>query len=328
MQLGDAVSKLSIGASYLQVMALFEPLLPLSLVAGLLAQLVAPSVRGRVLLTLILTQCAFMVLSGGDWPHMFEYGRFLYPALPLSLWLLADAAVVLIRLGRPVALGLLALAVLALTQVDLVSLIAPELPVHYHFRARAPLTRETLVTAYLHELPRLPREVWLARSTQTWEMRRYRNNFDAAAGLWLRDRFGPQTRIAAIQAGQFAYWCEMPFFDMFGLVTPAVTRHRSVDTAALTRLILDFDPDLIAFYKWSGSVHHRHLALEGTLWEAGFGLRYVIQRGNARAFVVFQKGYTGGEEPQDVLFASMEDLPRRVDQDRWIAAVDPDAASF
>jgi hypothetical protein len=246
----------------------------------------------------------------------------------MILWLLADATAVLVRLRRWLLLSVAALVTLVVTQVDLVPMLGPALPTHYYYRVKPPLTRQALAMAYLEELPRMSLDTWLERSTQTYDMARYHNNFDAAAGLWLRDRYGPQTRIVSIQAGQFAYWCEMPFFDMFGLVTPAVTRLGGFDTDALSRLIAAFDPKLIAFYKHSGGVHHRTLALDGVLWEEGYGLRYVIQRGRLRAFVIFEKGYKSDEVPQEVLFASMEDLPRRVNRDRWIACIDPNNDHF
>lgn len=328
MQFAGAAGKLAVGGNYLKLMVLFEPLLPIALLGGALAQVVAPDHRRRALLAIVITQSCFMVLSGGDWPHMFEFGRFLYPVLPLVLWLLADAGAVLVRLRRRVTLGLMATAVLALTQVDLVELVNPQMQAHYHFRVRTPLTRDSLAQAYIRELPRLSWDDWVERSTQTWAMTRYHNNFDAAAALWLRDRYGRQARVASIQAGQFAFWCEMPFFDMFGLVTPAVTQQGDYEIDALADLIAAFDPTIIAFYKHGGGVHHRHLALDGALGERGYGLRYVIQRKRFRAFIVFEKGYHSPEDPREILFASMEDLPKRINRDRWIASSDPNNASF
>jgi len=220
------------------------------------------------------------------------------------------------------------LGALVLSQVDLVEAVDPQLPAHYHFRVRTPLTRQSLALAYLRELPRLDWPEWVERSTQTWAMDRYRNNFDAAAGLWLRDRYGRKARVASIQAGQFAYWCEMPFFDMFGLVTPAVTQKQPQTSEALADLITAFEPTIITFYKHGGGVHHRHLALDGLLTKRGYGLRYVIQRKQFRAFVVFEKGYKSAEDPREILFASMADLPKRINRDRWIASLDPNNASF
>jgi len=194
-----------------------------------------------------------------------------------------------------------------------------ELPVHYHYRAHAAPTLEALRTAYLHELPHMPRAEWWQRSTQTLALSRYHNNFDAVVGLWLRQRYGPRVRIASIQAGQFAFWSGMPFFDMFGLVSPEVTRQ---GPARLPSLLRQFNPRLIAFYKWSSEVHHHRLADEGFLQRAGYGLRHVFIRGRSWAFVVFEKGQTGEEDPREVLFATMEDLPYRVSRDKLIVALD------
>lgn len=323
LQFGE-VGKLGAGLRYLQLMVLTEPLLPLSVVAGLLAHAAAPCRRIRALLALVMTQLVFMVLSGGDWPHMFGYGRFLYPALAPMLWLLAEAGrhfARLLRRGRPVVASL-ALALLGVSQVDLVRLVDLELPPHYHFHGRAPTTWQAFELAYVDELPRMPTREWIERSTQAWDMSRYHNNFDATVGLWLRDHYGPKTRIAAIQAGQFAYWAEMPFYDLFGLVTREVVQADDPDPDQWVRMIKRFDPELIAFYKWNQGVHHRPLVLSGKLWKEGYGLRFVFQRKRFRAFVVFEKGYESPEDPNDVLFAPMADLPRRVDPERWIAALD------
>lgn len=313
------LSKLHAGALYLWVMMLEQPALVLALALGLAAQAIAPDRRMRALLALVLTQCIFMVLSGGDWPHMFGFGRFLMPAVPLLLWIAAESIARLVKLRRRPAAAALLLGLLGLSQLDLVDAVGMDLPVHYHYRAHAAPTSEALRTAYLRELPHMPRDEWWQRSTQTLALSRYHNNFDAVVGLWLRQRYGPRVRIASIQAGQFAFWSGMPFFDMFGLVSPEVTRQ---GPAHMARLLREFDPRLIAFYKWSSEVHHPHLVHEGFLGQAGYGLRHVFIRGRSWAFVVFEKGHAGEEDPREVLFATMEDLPYRVGRDKLIVALD------
>lgn len=323
LQFGGGLAKLGSGLLYLKLMFLSEPTLPLSLAAGAWAQLVAPSRRIRTLLTVVITQCVFMVLCGGDWPHMFEYGRFLYPALPMILWLLAEAGLVLLRLGRRRFFVSLAVALLALCQLNLVELVGVQLPPRFHVSRPYPLTRQVLHLAYVVKPRRLSWETWLARTTQTFAMERYHNNFDAIAGLWLRDRYGPKTRIASIQAGQFAFWSEMPFFDLFGLVTPDVAQlKRRHEPKPLFEALRRFDPDLIAFYKWGPGVHSRHLVLSGKLWDAGYGLRYVLQRGHARAFIIFEKGHRSIGDPREALFSSLADLPHRIPKDHWVAALE------
>jgi len=315
-------SKLASGALYLKLMVLREPLLPLCLLVGAVAQAIAPDRRLRALLALVVTQCLFMVLSGGDWPHMFGFGRFLVPALPLILWILVESGARLVKLRRRALVAAGTAALLGLGQVDVAGWIGMGLPDHYHCQDRLPLTWQALHRAYLVELPRMPADEWFERATQTFRLSRYHNNFDAAVGLWLRDRYGSRVPIASIQAGQFAFWCEMPFFDMFGLVSPEVTRLGSYDPERLGALLQEFDPSLIAFYKWDQGVHHRPLVLDGFLQRAGYGVRYVFIRDQFRAFIVFEKGYAAPEDPQEVLFSSMADLPHRVSTGRVIAALD------
>jgi hypothetical protein len=48
----------------------------------------------------------------------------------------------------------------------------------------------------------------------------------------------------------------------------------------------------------------------------------VFVRESFRAFVVFEKGYVSDADPHEVLFSTMEDLPRRINRDRLIAALD------
>jgi len=315
-------SKLEAGALYLKAMVLQEPLLPLALLVGAAAHAIAPTRRLRTLLAVVIAQCLFMVLSGGDWPHMFGHGRFLLPAVPPMLWLLVDSGGRLLRLRRRLAVLVGTLVVVGLAQVNLVGMAEMKLPAHYHWQPRTLPTRQALPLAFLQELPSMPFEQWWDNSTQTFNLRRYHNNFDAVVGLWLRARYGPTIPIASIQAGQFAFWSGMPFFDMFGLASPEVAQIGSYDPARLAELIRRFDPSLIAFYKWDSGVHHRPLVLEGFLQETGYGLRYVFLRKPSRAFVVFEKGYTGEEDVQEVLFSALTDLPCRVNRDRLIAALD------
>jgi hypothetical protein len=315
--------KLAAGLRYLAVSVAAEPLLPLGLLAGALLLLMTPSRRVLVLEALVLAQTLFMVASGGDWPHMFGYARFLYPVLPLCLFLVAELFARLVRMRRPLLAALEAIVLLAATQTLPVDARRLDLPTVYEVFAgdKTPLTRQSVAVAW-QNLLELPREEWLMRSLSVFRMERYHNNFDAVAAFFLRDRYGTRTRIASIQAGQFAYWAEMPFFDLFGLVTPPVTRLGISAGHTLAYLIAEFDPKLIAFYKLDSDVHNRPLVIDGELWRAGYGLRFVIQRGVERAFVVFEKGYTAPEDPQNVLFSSMKDLPRRIDPDRWISATD------
>jgi hypothetical protein len=317
----DELSKLHAGASYLALMLLKEPLVPLGLAAGALSHWMAPSRTLRALLALVTAQCLFMLLSGGDWPHMFGYGRFLLPAVPLVLWILVEAGARLLRLRRRAAVVGAVAAAVGLSQVDLVSIVGIRMPVHYRYQTEV-TTRQALHQAYLVEPGRLPPGEWLARSTQTFRLDRYHQNFDAVVGMWLRDFYGPGTRIASIQAGQFAFWSEMSFFDMFGLVSPQVTQLGSYKPEKMAALIRSFNPRLIAFYKWNQGVHHRPLVLGGHLEQAGYGLRFVFLRGRLRAFIVFEKGYVSDADPHEVLFSTMQDLPRRVNLDRLIAALD------
>jgi len=317
-------SKLESGALYLKAMLLQEPLLPLALLLGVVSHIIAPSRRLRALLALALTQCLFMLFSGGDWPHMFGHARFLLPAMPLALWLLVETGARLIRLRQRRLVLWGTLAVVLLAQVTLLDLFPMRLPTHYHYRPRTSPTRRALQLAYLRELPAMRLSTWWARSTQSLDLERYHNNFDAVVGLWLRRRYGSRVPIASIQAGQFAYWSDMPFFDMFGLVTPEVTRSGSYEPRQLAELIRRFDPSLIAFYKWNSGVHHRPLVLEGFLQDAGYGLRYVFMRRSFRAFVVFEKGYPAEENAEQVLFSTMVDLPFQINRDHLIAALDLD----
>ncbi len=333
----SALHKLQIGAIYLEVMSLLEPLLLVSILAGTWLLLVAPSKRVRTLLAVVAAQTLFLVLSGGDWSHMFGYGRFLCPALPMVLWLLAEAAVCLAAPGRyarftdapdevagmkarrPVLVGL-AVGLLLLSQVNLLQASGLRLPPQFHLLQDrpAPLTRQAVARAYLTNLRREPMSMWLGKATSSFRMSRYDGTFDALAGMWLRDRYGADTRMASIQAGQFAYWSGMPMFDLFGLTTPDVARTRR-DTASLFDKLTAFNPKIIAFYRWGNDLHHRDLVKEGSLWRAGYGLRYVLQSGTFRAFLVFEKGYPARVDPVKILHTSLKDLPYTVDPEQWIA---------
>lgn len=316
------LSKLHAGLLYLKLMLLREPLLPVGLALGALAHAIAPDRRMRVLLALTVTQCLFMVLCGGDWPHMFGFGRFLMPVMPLLLWITAEACARLLKLRRRITTVGVVLGLVAVCQLDLVAAADMRMPPQYHLRARTAPTAQALRTAYVDAPRRLPADEWWRRSLRTLSLGRYENNFDAVVGRWLRRRYGSETTIASIQAGQFAFWSRMPMLDMFGLASPEVTRLGSHEPAGLARVLRQFDPTLIAFYKWSAEVHHRGLVQSGFLDRAGYGLRYVFVRQRFRAFVVFEKGYRSPEDPREVLFATLRDLPYRVNRDRLIAALD------
>jgi hypothetical protein len=326
-QFHDQMSKVGAGLACLKMSLLFEPLILASLLVGGLAYAVAPCRRLRALLAIVIVQCVFIVLSSGDWPHMFGYARFAYPVMPLALWLLAEGGARLLRQRRRLAFVLGVLSLVALNQLDMARIANHELPPNFEVRAseRTPLTWQSLELAYLRELPHLPLSVWIYRSVSTFHLGRYHNNFDGWVGLWLRDRY-PEARVASIQAGQFAFWSELPFFDLFGLVTPDAARlGRDRNPRKLAAAVKRFDPDLIAWYKWDQGVHHRPLIVEGSLWRAGYGLRYVFQdERRLRAFLVFEKDYKAPEDPQEILFTPVADLPRRVTNDRWIAVMDED----
>ena len=338
MSFSSGMHKFQLGAIYLEVVLLMEPLVLLVLLAGLWLLVVAPSRRVRTLVVVVTAQLLFVVLCGGDWPHMFGYARFLCPVLPLALWLLAEAGACLaaparyaphtdepaqVGRRRPRVLVLAALAaLLALqSQVNLVRLRGLRLPPHFHLlNKRAPLTRQAVARAYLQNLPRISLARWLRQATSSYRLSRYDWTFDAAAGLWLRDRYGVNTRMASIQAGQFAYWAEMPMFDLFGLATPGVAPLQN-DAQGLYRALAAFDPAIVAFYRWGNDLHHRQLVREGSLWRAGYGLRYVLQSGNHRAFLIFEKGYKTALDPVKMLNTSLPNLPHRLDPDRWIAII-------
>ena len=333
----SALHKLQLGTIYLEVMSLMEPLLPLSILAGFWLLVAAPSLRVRTLLAVVVAQTLFMVLSGGDWSHMFGYGRFLCPVLPLVLWILAEAAACLaaptpyarhtddadqvagVKPRRAVVLGLVA-AIALLSQVNLLRASGLKLPPQFHLLddRPAPLTRQAVARAYLVNLRREPPGRWLRQATSSFQMARYDGTFDALAGFWLRDRYGAGTPMASIQAGQFAYWSEMPMFDLFGLTTPDVARTRR-DPGVLFSKLTAFDPRIIAFYRWGNDLHNRGLVEEGSLWKAGYGLRYVLQWGTFRAFLIFEKGYVSRVDPVKILNTPLALLPYRVDPERWIS---------
>ena len=307
----DAAAKLGQGALYLGTVALAEPLLPASIAAGLWAWRAGDAGALRpTLLLLVATQALFMVLSGGDWPHMFGMGRFLYPVLPLCLWLLADAGALLWQRGNRRALSAAVGALALVSQVDLVALTGVELDPHFHMTGRGgrpALTRQALARSAA-ALSRAPARQWWRQSTAPFRDARYTSSFDARAGRWLRDRYGEQTAVAAIQAGQFAYWSRMPFFDLFGLATPGVHRLRDDGPGMMARLGAD-NVRLVAFYRWGDDMHNRGVVQSGALWRAGFGLKHVLQQGTFRAFVVFQRGHSSAVDPVQALTVPLADLP-------------------
>lgn len=136
---------------------------------------------------------------------------------------------------------------------------------------------------------------------------RFPRSFDGKAGRWLRNHYGPNTRIAAIQAGQFAYWSELPMFDMFGLVTTEVAHSEDLNES-MESYIRSFDPHLIAFYKHGTRVHHGQLVRTGFLQRLGFGFRYWIYGPQDLSFVVFERGYQSPLDPNLILFSPLQDL--------------------
>ena len=333
----SGLHKLQLGAIYLEVMTLLEPLLLVSILCGAWLLVVAPSRRVRTLVAILAAQLLFMILSGGDWSHMFGYGRFLCPVLPVALWLLAEAAVCLAAPGRyarhteqadevarlkarrPVLVGL-AVGLVLLSQVNLLRASGLRLPPHFHLLddRPAPLTRQAVARAYMVNFHREPLARWFSLATSSFSMSRYDGTFDALAGFWLRDRYGAHTTMASIQAGQFAYWSGMPMFDLFGLTTPDVASARK-DPKVLFAKLTAFNPRIITFYRWGDDLHNRSLVEDGALWRAGYGLRYVLQWGRFRAFLVFEKGYPARVDPGQILHTPLADLPYRVDPEQWVA---------
>ena len=315
-----AGAKLAQGALYLGTLSLVEPLLLLGLLSGLWLVRRATNPRRRLLLLLVCTQALFMVLSGGDWPHMFGHGRFLYPALPLCLWLLADALVLAWReVDRRVVVAVIAAAMLV-SQIDLVGLSGLLLPPHFHLGrqgGRPALTRQALARSLGRDLRRKPGRRWWREATAVFRDGRYLSSFDARAGLWLKERHGLDTPIAAIQAGQFAYWSEMPFFDLFGLATPGVARLRDDGPGMMARLGAD-GVGLVAFYRWGDDIHNRGVVRSGELWRAGYGLRHVLQQGTRRAFVIFERGHQSDIDPIKALTVPLKNLPGLVGREVYI----------
>lgn len=309
-----AGAKLAQGALYLGTLSLAEPLLLLGLAAGTWLVYRAANPRRRLLLLLLCSQCLFMVLSGGDWPHMFGHGRFLFPVLTLCLWLLADALALAWReADRRVVITIMA-AMLLLTQVDLVGLSGLSLPPHFHLGregGRPALTRQAMVRSLGRDLHHKPGRRWWREATAPFRDGRYRNSFDAKAGLWLKARHGTDTPIATIQAGQFAYWSEMPFFDLFGLATAGVAHLRDDGPGMVARLGAD-GVRLVAFYRWGDDIHNRGVVQSGELWRAGYGLRHVLQQGTHRAFVIFERGHESNINPMEALTVPLKDLPALV----------------
>ena len=308
-----ASAKLAQGAVYFGTLCLMEPLLPLGLLAGIWLMRRAPNHRRSLLLLLVCTQSLFMVLSGGDWPHMFGHGRFLFPVLPFCIWLLADALYLALANSRVAPLACAA-SLLVCTQVDLVGLTGLKLAPHFHLgrqAGRPSLTRQAVARSYGRDLRNKPRQRWWRQATAAFRHGHYRASFDAQAGLWLKDNHGVDTPIAAIQAGQFAYWSEMSFFDLFGLATPGVSRLRDDGPGMMARLGAS-GVRLIAFYRWGDDMHNRGLVSSGEIWRAGYGVRHVLQRGTFRAFVVFERGHKSEVDPIQALTVPLKALPTLV----------------
>jgi hypothetical protein len=304
--------KLQQGALYLRVVSLMEPLFPVALVTGAALLVLVRHHRLRALTALLLAQALFMVLSGGDWTHMFGFARFLAPLLPLVLWLLAEAGGRLRRLGQQRLALTLALPLLVLSQLDLLRLSRPGLPPHFHLQLGEPtrLTRRSLVQALGTDLRRHCAGAWWRRATATLRQPFYAGTFDAAAGRWLRQRYGAGTRLAGIQAGMLAYYSDLPLFDLFGLATPGVAALRG-DPAALLDRLRSFDPRLVTFYRWGDDVHHRELVAEGSLFSGprGYGLAWALVRGRHRALLVFEQGLRSDVPARHAIFTPLPELP-------------------
>jgi len=329
--------RLESGLAYLWVTCLREPLLPCALVAGLVLHAARPSLRLRAMVLALLAQLLFLLLSGGDWPHMFGQARFAVPALPLALCVLAEAGCHLaaaarrpsapssppglaVRLSRLAVPGG-ALLLLLLSQLDLLAL-GPRLPPSFEVGPAGPrLTRQSLARALAEHRERPAG--WLRRATEPLRPATYRQNFEAQAGRWVRERYGPLARVASIQAGQFAYWSGQPFFDLFGVATPEVARLRTREPAPLARLLLAFDPRVIAFYKPGAGVHHRPLVAAGELWRAGYRPGLLLHDPDgAGAFVLFEKGAGWAADPRALLLGPRVD-PATVPPDRRVALRTP-----
>lgn len=313
------LAKLQQGALYLGVVSLSEPLLPAALCAGAYLLVAGPESRSGTLVALLVAQTLFMVASGGDWPHMFGHGRFLYPVLPLALCLLVRAGSHLWASGRRRLLVGLVVFLAGLTQVDALAWtrLPEHLPPHMHLPSPPRLTRQRLYLAFVKHLHERPFARWQEQATSALSEERYRLSFDAQAGLYLRRVFGPAAPIASIQAGQFAYFADMPFFDLFGLATPGVAAIRD-DGPRLLRRMNQEGVRLVAFYRWGNDLHHGAVVDEGSLWRAGFGLRLVLRQGRFRAFVVFERGHPQTMDPRVVLRAPLDELPALVPPEQLI----------
>jgi len=302
--------KLKAGAGYLVLNCLSSPLFIGAVLLGIVVLIAAPSFRLRALLLVIFTQSFFLLVVGGDWPHMFGHGRHLYPVFALCLWVLADVFSWLWRSVAP-RVAVVGLAVL----LCVLSLAPPpqEVPLNLpaFFVQTAP-KRSMVASVFSFVADRIEgRTTWSRRVVSLFSMESHLTDFDGRAGRWLSDRYGGDTRVATIQAGQFAYWSGFHFFDMFGLVTRDVARS-DYSPRSMEALIRRYDPRLIAFYKTDPGVHHAWLIHTGFLERLGFGLRYWLHGSEQRTFVVFERGYPSRLDPRSALFASLPELEEMI----------------
>ncbi len=304
----NETAKLLSGAKYLVLNCMSEPLFPIALILGSVFHMLYPSTRLRLLLWPIFAQAIFLVLAGGDWPHMFGHGRHLYPIYPLCLWLLAETLVLLWKFSSRAVVGAIVTSLLVLSCVNLTQQSRLNLPDHYIVKSSNSSMYQALYRTYISDLKSIGTASLNHNILNHFSSERFLKNFDGIAGRWLKNHYGPNTRIAAIQAGQFAYWSELPMFDMFGLVTSEVAHSEDLNHESMVNHIQRFDPHLIAFYKHGSRVHNGKLVRTGFLQSLGFGFRYWIYGPQGFSFVVFEKGYQNPLDPNLILFSPLQDL--------------------
>lgn len=215
---GTGMSKIALGFSQVGAFLLHYPALPLMLIAFV----VAGSWRHRplhhiFLFTTVVVQLIVVIFVGGDWQYLAPYWRLLSTVVPIFLVLGLAAAETGLARRKVGAVLFFAIASFLLSAVDLRDVMQAGPP-----KVDQPGGGSPYSTA-LSRLSRLPAELphrlrWLPDYKDTHP--------EKTIGEWLRNRFGPDGRIAGQHAGRIPYYSRLEFIDPIGFTDRGVKRAR------------------------------------------------------------------------------------------------------
>ncbi|MFC2140446.1 hypothetical protein ACFLQ1_01840 [Candidatus Auribacterota bacterium] len=167
----------------------------------------------KCLLFLLLSYLGFIFLAGGDWNHMFGTFRFMMPLVAIfSLLALKEWSI----LSRNSKRGIPCLLVLCLffSQFNFTNVTR-----YPDYIALEMARRDTIFTTVknIFHSPQLIKNKIINFLTSDGKI-----HLDAKAGLWLKEHFKKEHLLASEQAGRLAFFSELPFIDLAGLVSHSI----------------------------------------------------------------------------------------------------------